>query len=75
VLVAKRDRAQDIKTLVAKLDRAGRSETGLTSPSTGRARLSLQMHHHRAEQWLVVTGAAKVARGENEMMLDEDEAT
>jgi mannose-1-phosphate guanylyltransferase/mannose-1-phosphate guanylyltransferase/mannose-6-phosphate isomerase len=98
VLVAKRDRAQDIKLLVARLERAGRSELGthltvhrpwgtyrsihegnrvqvkhiMVKPG---AQLSLQMHHHRAEHWVVVSGTAKVVRGEDEIMLYEDQST
>jgi mannose-1-phosphate guanylyltransferase/mannose-6-phosphate isomerase len=98
VLVAARDRVQDIKVLVARLDRAGRSETSahltvhrpwgtyrsidagdrvqvkhiMVKPG---ARLSLQMHHHRAEHWVVVSGTAKVVRGTEEIMLHEDQST
>jgi mannose-1-phosphate guanylyltransferase/mannose-6-phosphate isomerase len=39
------------------------------------ARLSLQMHHHRAEHWVVVSGTAKVTCGEKEFMLSEDQST
>ena len=39
------------------------------------ARLSLQMHHHRHEHWVVVTGTAKVQNGEQIILLKEDEAT
>jgi mannose-1-phosphate guanylyltransferase/mannose-6-phosphate isomerase len=38
-------------------------------------KLSLQMHHHRAEHWVVVQGTAKIRRGEEEMMLSEDRST
>ena len=38
------------------------------------ARLSLQMHHHRAEHWVVVSGTAKVRRGDKVEMLSEDES-
>lgn len=38
-------------------------------------RLSLQMHHHRAEHWIVVSGTAKVTRGEDEYLLGENEST
>jgi mannose-1-phosphate guanylyltransferase/mannose-6-phosphate isomerase len=98
VLVAKRDRVQDIKTLVARLDRAGRSETSahltvhrpwgtyrsihagdrvqvkhiMVKPG---AQLSLQMHHHRAEHWVVVSGTAKIVRGDEIVMLHEDQST
>jgi mannose-1-phosphate guanylyltransferase/mannose-6-phosphate isomerase len=39
------------------------------------ARLSLQMHHHRAEHWTVVSGTARVTRGEEEFLLSENEST
>ena len=39
------------------------------------ASLSLQMHHHRAEHWIVVTGTARVTRGEETFMLSENEST
>ncbi|WXG52270.1 MAG: mannose-1-phosphate guanylyltransferase/mannose-6-phosphate isomerase [Candidatus Sedimenticola sp. (ex Thyasira tokunagai)] len=38
------------------------------------ASLSLQMHHHRAEHWVVVNGTAKVTRGEDDLVLSEDES-
>lgn len=37
--------------------------------------LSLQLHHHRSEHWVVVTGMAKVTRGEEEFHLAENEST
>ncbi len=37
--------------------------------------LSLQMHHHRAEHWIVVSGTAKVTCGDKEYLLSEDEST
>jgi len=98
VLVAERDRAQDIKRLVARLERDGRGE--LTAhPLVHRpwgtyrsihngdrvqvkhitvkpgGKLSLQMHHHRAEHWVVVLGTAKVVRGKDELTLHENEST
>ncbi|HUZ73188.1 MAG TPA: mannose-1-phosphate guanylyltransferase/mannose-6-phosphate isomerase [Stellaceae bacterium] len=97
-LVTRRDRASDLKLLVAQLERAGRSE--LTAhPLVHRpwgtyrsihngervqvkhivvkpgGKLSLQMHHHRAEHWVVVHGTAKVVRGNEELLLYEDEST
>ncbi|MES2932311.1 MAG: mannose-1-phosphate guanylyltransferase/mannose-6-phosphate isomerase [Pseudomonadota bacterium] len=39
------------------------------------ARLSLQMHHHRAEHWVVVSGTAKVINGEREYLLTENQST
>jgi len=98
VLVARRDRAQDIKKLVARLERDGRPEAK-THPLVHRpwgsfrsihagervqvkhimvkpgAKLSLQMHHHRAEHWVVVHGTAKVVRGNEEIFLYEDQST
>ncbi|MES1945485.1 mannose-1-phosphate guanylyltransferase/mannose-6-phosphate isomerase [Salinisphaera sp. PC39] len=98
VLVADRGREQEIKTLVRRLEAAGRSEASehrkvyrpwgsyesiasgdrfqvkriIVSPG---GRLSLQMHHHRAEHWVVVQGTAKVTRGDEEMLLTEDQST
>ena len=37
--------------------------------------LSLQLHHHRAEHWVVVNGAARVTRGNDVFMLNENEST
>ncbi|MBS3805600.1 MAG: mannose-1-phosphate guanylyltransferase/mannose-6-phosphate isomerase [Oleiphilaceae bacterium] len=39
------------------------------------ASLSLQKHHHRAEHWVVVNGTAIVTRGEEEILLTEDQST
>jgi mannose-1-phosphate guanylyltransferase / mannose-6-phosphate isomerase len=39
------------------------------------AALSLQMHHHRAEHWVVVKGTAKVTRGEDVILLSENQST
>lgn len=39
------------------------------------AALSLQLHHHRAEHWVVVKGTARVTRGEEEFMLTENQST
>lgn len=98
VMVTKRDRAQDVKRIVARLEREGRSEA-VTHPLVHRpwgsfrsihggdrvqvkhimvkpgAKLSLQMHHHRAEHWVVVHGTAKVVRGNEEIVLYEDQST
>lgn len=38
-------------------------------------KLSLQMHHHRAEHWIVVSGTAKVTCGEKSFLLGENEST
>ncbi len=98
VLVAPKDRDQDVKKLVEALKRNGRGETALhrevfrpwgsydgidhgdrfqvkrITVKPG-AVLSLQMHHHRAEHWIVVEGTARVTRGEDEFLLGENEST
>ncbi len=97
-LIAHRSRAADLKTLIARLEQAGRPELA-AHPLVHRpwgtyrtihagervqvkhimvkpgGKLSLQMHHHRAEHWVVVYGTAKVVRGNEEMMLYEDQST
>jgi mannose-1-phosphate guanylyltransferase/mannose-6-phosphate isomerase len=98
VLVAPKDRAQDVKKLVARLKQLGRSEHALhrevfrpwgsyDSLENGPrfqvkrlkvkpgATLSLQLHHHRAEHWVVVAGTARITRGEEVFLLQENEAT
>jgi mannose-1-phosphate guanylyltransferase/mannose-6-phosphate isomerase len=39
------------------------------------ASLSLQMHHHRAEHWIVVSGTARVTKGDEVFMLTENQST
>lgn len=39
------------------------------------ARLSLQLHHHRAEHWIIVKGTAKVTCGDEEFIMSENEST
>ena len=96
-LVTRRDRAADLKLLVARLERSGRGELGahpLVHRPWGTYRsihngdrvqvkhimvkpggqLSLQLHHHRAEHWVVVQGTAHVVRGEDALMLHEDQS-
>ena len=98
VMVAKRDRAQDVKQIIARLEQSSRSEL-LSHPLVHRpwgtyrsihsgervqvkhimvkpgGILSLQMHHHRAEHWVVVTGTAKVTKGDEDLILHENEST
>jgi mannose-1-phosphate guanylyltransferase/mannose-6-phosphate isomerase len=38
-------------------------------------RLSLQMHHHRAEHWVIVRGTGRITRGDEEIMLSENQST
>ena len=98
VMVAPRNRTQEVKTLVARLVKEQREEADAL-PTVHRpwgsftslhnrhrvqvkhivvkpgGKLSLQMHHHRAEHWVVVQGTAKIRRGDEEMMLSEDQST
>lgn len=96
-MIAHKDRVQDVKTLVNKLDAKGRSETqnhcavyrpwgSYDSVDMGGrfqvkhitvkpgAQLSLQMHHHRAEHWIVVSGTAKVTCDDKEFLLTENQS-
>ncbi|MDO9238023.1 MAG: mannose-1-phosphate guanylyltransferase/mannose-6-phosphate isomerase [Aquabacterium sp.] len=40
-----------------------------------KASLSLQMHHHRAEHWIVVSGTAEVTNGDKVLLLSENQST
>jgi mannose-1-phosphate guanylyltransferase/mannose-6-phosphate isomerase len=98
VLVAPKDRVQDVKHIVEQLKAQGRGEALLHRrvnrpwgsyeciDSSERfqvkhitvhpgASLSLQMHHHRAEHWVIVKGTARVTRGEETFTLSENEST
>lgn len=55
------------------IDRGERFQVKRITVKPG-ARLSLQLHHHRAEHWVVVKGAARVTRGEEEFMLHENQS-
>ena len=39
------------------------------------AKLSVQMHHHRSEHWVVVSGTASVTKGDDVFSLKENEST
>jgi mannose-1-phosphate guanylyltransferase/mannose-1-phosphate guanylyltransferase/mannose-6-phosphate isomerase len=39
------------------------------------ARLSSQMHHHRAEHWIVVSGTARIYNGDKQYLLTENQST
>lgn len=39
------------------------------------AKLSMQMHNHRSEHWVVVSGSAKISNGEHETLLQESQST
>ncbi|HSB96423.1 MAG TPA: mannose-1-phosphate guanylyltransferase/mannose-6-phosphate isomerase [Spongiibacteraceae bacterium] len=98
VLIADKDRVQDVKFIVKALKNSKRDEATMhkrvyrpwgSYESLVNAhrfqvkriivnpgqQLSLQMHHHRAEHWIVVSGTARVTCGEKEFLLSEDEST
>jgi mannose-1-phosphate guanylyltransferase/mannose-6-phosphate isomerase len=98
VLVAPKDRVQDVKKLVARLKAEGRYEHSLhrevlrpwgsyDSIDHGDrfqvkrlsilpgAQLSLQLHHHRAEHWVIVSGTARITCGEKVFLLKENQST
>jgi mannose-1-phosphate guanylyltransferase/mannose-6-phosphate isomerase len=98
VLVATKDRVQDVKLIVEQLKAQQRDEAllhrkvnrpwgayeGIDSGERFQvkritvnpgASLSLQLHHQRAEHWVVVSGTAKVTCGDEVMMLSENQST
>jgi mannose-1-phosphate guanylyltransferase / mannose-6-phosphate isomerase len=98
ILVAHKDKTQDVKKVVDQLKAAGRSEgqihrkvyrpwgwyDGVDAGSRFQVKrivvkpagiLSLQMHHHRAEHWIVVSGTARVTRGEETYLVSENQST
>lgn len=56
------------------ISRGARFQVKRISVSPGK-RLSLQLHHQRAEHWIVVRGTARVTRGEDVFTLTEDHST
>lgn len=98
LLVAHKDKAQDVKNIVAELKKTNH-EAALLHQTVYRpwgsyttleegdrfkikrievkpgARLSLQMHHHRSEHWIVVSGMAKVTNNDQEFYLRANEST
>ncbi len=98
VLVATREHSQDVKHIVAQLEKQQREEKNLhrkvsrpwgwyDSVDEGErfkvkriqvkpgASLSLQMHHHRAEHWIVVKGIAEITNGDQTITLKENQST
>lgn len=98
LLVANKEKVQDIKAIVAKIKASGRTlhhqhrqvyrPWGIyDSIDSGEryqvkritvkpgAKLSVQMHHHRAEHWIVVSGTAKVTNGDKTFLVTENEST
>lgn len=98
VLVAAKDKVQDVKKIVDQLkagnrgeatahrevfrpwgsydsiDHGGRYQVKRITVKPGQ-KLSVQMHHHRAEHWIVVSGTAKVQLGEKDILLTENQST
>ena len=56
------------------IDAGGRYQVKRLTVNPGQ-KLSLQMHHHRAEHWIVVSGTARVVRGDEEILLTENQST
>lgn len=98
VLVASKEKAQNVKEIVKRLKQDQRDECkvhrrvyrpwgsyeGIDTGSRFQvkrltvkpgAQLSLQMHHHRAEHWVVVKGTARVTCGDQVFNLHENEST
>lgn len=98
VLVAAKDKVQEVKQAVKLLNEAGRSEAKVhrevyrpwgkyDSIDQGPRyqvkritvkpgeKLSIQMHHHRAEHWIVVSGTARVTNGDQTYLLGENQST
>ncbi|MGP4973260.1 mannose-1-phosphate guanylyltransferase/mannose-6-phosphate isomerase [Psychrobacter alimentarius] len=97
VLVASKDKSQEVKRIVNQLKAAKRQEHSVhrevyrpwgkyDSIDSGHRyqvkcitvkpneRLSVQMHHHRAEHWIVVSGTAKVIVDGDEKLVTENES-
>ncbi|TBV05412.1 mannose-1-phosphate guanylyltransferase/mannose-6-phosphate isomerase [Phytopseudomonas dryadis] len=98
VMVAHKDKAQEVKRIVEQLKQEQRGEYlnnrevyrpwgKYDSIDNGQryqvkritvkpgAKLSVQMHHHRAEHWIVVSGTAQVTNGEETYMVTENQST
>jgi len=56
------------------IDHGGRFQVKRIMVKPG-ASLSLQMHHHRAEHWIVVSGTAEVTNGDKVTLLAENQST
>ena len=98
VLVAHKDRVQDVKKIVERIkaddrqehvnhrevyrpwgmydsiDNGHRYQVKRITVQPG-AKLSVQMHHHRAEHWIVVSGTAKVTNGSKTYLVTENQST
>lgn len=98
ILVAHKQKTQQIKNIVARLKKDARPQVNIhrkvyrpwgyyDSIDCGErfqvkrivvgpgSSLSLQMHHHRAEHWIVVKGTARITRGEEVLTISENQST
>jgi mannose-1-phosphate guanylyltransferase/mannose-6-phosphate isomerase len=98
VMIAPKDRVQEVKQIVVQLKELGRSEANYHRKcyrpwghydlvdigdrhQTKRivvkpgGKLSVQKHHHRAEHWVVVKGTALVTKGDEKLLITENEST
>jgi len=98
IMIASKDKVQDVKHIVEQLKKANRKEADIhrkvyrpwghydlidegNRHHTKRivvkpgAKLSVQKHHHRAEHWVVVKGTALVSRGDETLLITENEST
>lgn len=98
LMIASKDKVQDVKYIVEQLKKANRQEAEIHRKvyrpwgyydlvdegdrhHTKRivvkpgAKLSIQKHHHRAEHWVVVKGTALVSKGDETLLITENEST
>lgn len=98
ILVAHRDKAQNVKDIVEQLKAGNRDEATIHNKAyrpwgayecidhdsrfqvkritvNPGASLSLQLHHHRSEHWIVVQGTARVTCGDKVFLMAENEST
>jgi mannose-1-phosphate guanylyltransferase/mannose-1-phosphate guanylyltransferase/mannose-6-phosphate isomerase len=98
LMIASKDKVQDVKHIVEQLKKANRKEAEVHRKiyrpwghydlvdegdrhHTKRivvkpgAKLSVQKHHHRAEHWVVVKGTALVSKGDETLLITENEST
>ncbi len=98
VMIAPKDRVQEVKEIVVRLKELKRNEADFHRKcyrpwghydlvdigdrhQTKRivvkpgGKLSVQKHHHRAEHWVVVKGTALVTKGDEKLLITENEST
>ncbi len=98
LMIASKDKVQDVKHIVEQLKKANRKEAEIHRKIyrpwghydlvdegephhtkrivvKPKAKLSVQKHHHRAEHWVVVKGTALVSKGDETLLITENEST